>query len=61
MNSTWYHLTCVPAADGQSDCTCEVVGDFIEDFTLTETVSEPTADACKNRMAACVAASLPSP
>ncbi len=61
LNSTWYNLRCVPTEDGQSECTCKVTGDYTEDFTLTETVSVPTADACKERIAACLAASSPSP
>lgn len=61
LNSTWYNLKCVATGDGQSDCTCTVHGDFVADFTLAETVSEPTVDACKKRIAACLAATAPSP
>jgi hypothetical protein len=57
LNSTWYNLTCTASSDGHSDCTCKVHGDFIEDVTWTETVNEGTAQACKLRMGACLAAS----
>lgn len=56
LNSTWYNLKCSATSDGPSDCTCKVHGDFIEDVTLTETLNEGTAQACKRQIGACLAA-----
>jgi hypothetical protein len=61
LNSTWYNLTCKPSPDGQSSCTCKVHGDFTADITLTETVSEPPADACRAHIDACLAATSSTP